>query len=100
MICGAGAAYLSGGLGPWEFAACTLFTFLAYRGLADYRFVGLGWLLHTGWDVVHYFYGNPIVPFSPTSSAGCAICDLFLAAWYFSGARPVFESLRTQQTRN
>jgi len=86
MIAGAGAAYLGGGLGVWEFAFCGVLTYLAYRGLRDYRFIGGAWLLHTGWDIVHHLYGNPIVPFVPTSSAGCAICDVALAAWYFTGA--------------
>jgi len=89
MIAGAGAAYLSGGLGIWEFAACACFTFLAYRGLTDYRFIGIGWFLHTCWDIVHHLYGNPIIPFAPSSSAGCAICDLVLAIWYFVGAPSV-----------
>jgi uncharacterized protein DUF6010 len=86
MLAGAGAAYLGGGLGVWEFGFCALMTFIAYRGLQDYRLIGTGWVLHTMWDVVHHLYGNPIVPFVPMSSAGCAICDLGLAAWYFSGA--------------
>lgn len=42
MISGAGAAYLSGGLGPWEFVFCSVMTFLAYRGLRDYRLIVLG----------------------------------------------------------
>jgi hypothetical protein len=63
-----------------------MITFIAYRGLHDYRFIGTGWVLHTMWDIVHHFYGNPIMPFVPLSSAGCAICDLALAAWYFAGA--------------
>jgi hypothetical protein len=90
MIAGAGAAYLNGGLGIWEFAFCTLLTFLAYRGLQHYRFIGAGWVLHTAWDVVHHRYGTPIVPFAPLSSAGCAICDLGLAAWYFLGAPSIY----------
>ncbi|UFP92636.1 hypothetical protein ISF26_12360 [Gloeobacter morelensis MG652769] len=90
VLAGAGAAYLNGGLGLWEFAFCSLITFLAYRGLADYRYIGIGWVLHTVWDVLHHFYGNPIVPFVPTSSAGCAICDLVLAGWYFLGAPSVY----------
>jgi hypothetical protein len=94
MIAGAGAAYLNGGLGAWEFAFCPLTTYLAYRGLADYRFIGAGRVLHTLWDVVHHLYGNPIVPFVPTSSAGCAICDLSLAAWYFAGAPSIYRRLR------
>lgn len=90
MIAGAGAAYLSGGLGPWELVACAAFTGVAYKGLDDYRFIALGWVLHTCWDLLHYFYGHPIIPFAPDSSAGCAICDLMLAAWYFLGARSIF----------
>jgi Family of unknown function (DUF6010) len=86
MLAGAGAVYLSGGLGVSEFGFCALMSFIAYRGLRDYRFIGVGWVLHTLWDVAHHLYGNPIVPFFPMSSAGCAICDLGLAVWYFSGA--------------
>jgi hypothetical protein len=90
MIAGAGAAYLSGGLGAWEFVACAAFTAVAYKGLDDYRFIGLGWVMHTCWDLVHHFHGHPIIPIAPDSSAGCAICDLLLAAWYFLGARSIF----------
>jgi Family of unknown function (DUF6010) len=85
MVAGAGAAYLNGGFGPWEFAFTAVVTFCAYRGLRSYNFIGLGWLLHTGWDVLHHLYGNPIVPFVPTSSLGCAICDPLIAIWCFAG---------------
>ena len=94
VVAGAGAAYLSGGFGGWEFAFCALMTFVAFRGLGDYRFAGAGWILHTVWDVLHHLYGNPIVPFAPTSSLGCAICDPILAIWYFLGAPSVFRLLR------
>ena len=91
MLAGAGAAYLGGGLGIWEFAFAPVLTFCAYRGLGNYRFLGVGWLLHTLWDVVHHFYGTPIVPFVPTSSAGCAICDVGIALWYFAGAPSAYQ---------
>ncbi len=94
LIAGAGAAYLNGGLGVWEFAFCALLTSLAYWGLHDYRFIGAAWMLHTGWDIVHYLYGNPIVPFVPTSSAGCAVCDLVLSTWYLSSAPSIYGLLR------
>jgi hypothetical protein len=42
MIAGAGAAYLHGGLGIWEFAFTALVTYCAYKGLKAYRFIGLG----------------------------------------------------------
>ena len=97
ILAGAGAAYLNGGLGIWEFAFCALLTFLAYRGLKNYRFIAIGWLLHTAWDVAHHLYGTPIVPFVPTSSAGCAICDMGLALWYFLGAPSLYAKTRNEE---
>ena len=91
FVAGAGAAYLSGGLGPWEFAFTTVATLVAYKGLASYRFIGLAWMLHVGWDIVHHFYGNPIVSFAPTSSGQCAVCDTLIAFWFFAGAPSVYE---------
>lgn len=98
IVVGAGAAYLSGGLGGWEFAFCALIAFLAYKGLTHYAWIGVAWLLHTAWDVVHHLYANPIVPFEPSSSAGCAVCDAVLALWFFLGAPSVFELLRTRKS--
>ena len=86
MIAGAGAAYLNGGLGKWEFVFTGLVTYCAYQGIRFYRFIGIGWLLHTGWDIVHHLHGHPIIPFLPASSLGCAICDPVIAIWCFAGA--------------
>ena len=85
MIAGAGAAYFNGGFGIWELAFTAIVTFCAYQGLRSYPFIGGGWLLHTGWDVLHHLYGHPIIPFVPTSSLGCAICDPVIAVWCFAG---------------
>lgn len=95
MIAGAGAAYLNGGLGIWEFAFTPVVTFLAFKGLRDYRYIGAGWMLHTIWDVAHHRFGTPIVPFVPTSSFGCAICDPVLALWCFAGG-PSIQQLWTR----
>ena len=100
LIAGAGAAYLNGGLLGWEFAFCTVMTWVAFRGLSNYRFIAAGWLLHTSWDVVHHLYGAPIVPFVPLSSLGCAICDPLLAVWYFYDARSVFTWMRLRNSRS
>src|SRR5262245_5494038 len=97
FVAGAGAAYLSGGLGGWEFAYTALATWVAYRGLDSYRFIALAWILHTGWDVMHHLYGRPIVSFQPTSSAGCAITDAVIALWFFAGAPSVYDVLRRRQ---
>jgi len=94
MIAGAGAAYFNGGFGIWELLFTAIVTFCAYRGLRSYRFIGAGWLLHTGWDVLHHLYGTPIIPFVPTSSLGCAICDTVIALWCFAGAPSAYDLWR------
>jgi hypothetical protein len=87
LIGGAGGAYLSGGgFGLWEMAFSTVLTICAYKGLHSYRFIGIGWMLHTAWDILHHLYGNPLLPFDLTSSLGCAICDPVIALWCFAGA--------------
>ena len=100
MVGGAGAAYLSGGgLGVWEFVFTGVVTYVAYRGLESWTFIGVGWLLHTAWDVVHHVRGEPIVPFADHSSLGCAICDPVIAIWCLAGGRSVFEPVRTTVAR-
>jgi hypothetical protein len=86
FLAGAGAAYLSGGFGLWEFAFCAVITALAYIGLSHYRAIAIGWIAQTVWDYFHHLYGNPIIPFEPLSSFGCAICDPVIALWYAIGA--------------
>jgi len=89
FVAGAGAAYLNGGLGLWEFPFIAVATAAAYLGLRSYRFIGIAWLLHTAWDVVHHLYGNPIWPWQPLSSFGCAVFDALIALWFLAGAPSV-----------
>ena len=101
LVAGAGAAYMSGGgFGLWEVAFCVVMAFHAYQGLWSYRFIGLAWLLHTGWDVLHHLDGNPMLPVDATSALRCAICDPVIAAWCFAGAPSLSELMggeRVQQ---
>jgi hypothetical protein len=91
IVGGAGAAYLSGGgFGYAEFAFTTVVTYCAYRGLTSWRWIGVAWLLHTGWDVAHHHIEHPIIPFAPQSSFGCAICDPVIALWCFAGGPSVY----------
>ena len=94
LVAGAGAAYLNGGLGLWEFPFIGLATWAAYRGLDSYRWIGIAWLLHAAWDVVHHLYGNPIWPWYPASSFGCAVLDTLIALWFLAGAPSVFALAR------
>jgi hypothetical protein len=97
MLAGAGAAYISGGgLGLWELAFTAVVTVCAYRGLTNYTWLGVGWLLHTVWDVVHHLRGSPIIPELVHSSLGCAICDPVIAVWLFLGAPSVYGRATTR----
>lgn len=95
MLAGAGAAYLSGGFGIYEVIYCGLITYVAFKGLDSYTFIGIGWLLHTCWDILHHLYGNPILPFAPTSSFGCAIADPVIAIWFLTGAPSIYSILNS-----
>lgn len=95
FLAGAGAAYLSGGgFGPWELAFTAVMTYVAYRGMRSWRWIGIGWLLHTAWDIAHYLHGNSILPFAHNASLGCAICDPVIALWAFGGGPSVPTVLR------
>ncbi len=96
MIAGAGATYFGAGFGVWEVVFCGLMTWLAFRALENYKYAGIGWMLHVGWDVLHHLYGRPILPFLPLSSAGCAICDSVIAVWYFLRAPSIYRGARSQ----
>jgi MFS family permease len=100
MIAGAGAAYLSGGaFGPVELVFTTVMTVVAFRGLGSWRWIGVGWLLHTAWDVAHHLRGEPLLPFAHDSSFGCAICDPVIALWCFAGGPSVRDVARRLQRR-
>ena len=86
LVAGASGVYLSGGFGPWELLYPAITTPVVYLGLRSYRFIGLAWFMHSGWDIAPHLWGNPIWPFMPTSSFGCMIFDALIAVWLFAGA--------------
>jgi Family of unknown function (DUF6010) len=99
IIAGAGAVYWSGGLGIAEYIFATAMLFMAFKGLSNYTYIGIAWLMHTTWDTLHHFYANPIVPFSASSSAGCAVCDSVLAIWFFYKAPSIFDLVKNYKPK-
>ena len=98
IVTGATGVYLSGGgFGPWELVFPLMAVPIAYRGLADYRFIGIAWLMHSGWDLAHHLWGNPLWPFMRTSSFGCMIFDAGIALWFLAGA-PAIGPLGVRRT--
>jgi len=99
LVAGASGVYLSGGLGLWELLyPAVAGGVVAYLGLRSYRFIGLAWLMHASWDLVHHAYGNAIWPFMPTSSFGCMIFDTLIALWFLAGAPSVVALATHRQT--
>ena len=86
FVAGASGVYLSGGFGLWEILYPAIITPLVFFGLRSYRLIGIAWLMHACWDIAHHLWGNPIWPFMPTSSSGCAIFDALIAVWFLLGA--------------
>ena len=76
---------------------------VAFRGLRSYRFIGVGWLIHAGWDIAHHLWGNPIWPFMPTSAFGCMVFDSVIALWFLASAPSVLRhpqfAVRTEGAR-
>jgi len=97
LVAGAMGAYISGGLGLWELPFALGGAFVAHQGLRSHRFIGIAWIMHAAWDLVHHFFGNPIWPFMETSSFGCAIFDAVIAAWFLIGAPSVIHDLRRSE---
>ena len=98
FVAGASGAYLGGGLGAWELLYVAVAGgVVSYVALRSHVFIGLAWVMHAGWDLVHHFFGNPIWPFMPTSSFGCAIFDTLIVIWFLDGA-PSLLPLRRRAT--
>ena len=89
FVAGASGVYLSGGFGPLELLYPAITAPVVYLALDSHRLIGVAWLMHAGWDVVHHLWGNPIWPFMPTSSWGCMIFDTLIAIWFLAGAPTV-----------
>ena len=86
ILAGASGVYLSGGFGPWELIYPIIGVSIAFSGLRSYSWIGVGWLIHAGWDIVHHVWGNPIWPFMPSSAFGCMMFDSLIAPWFVAGA--------------
>jgi len=90
VVAGASGTYLSGGtFGPLELLGATAVLACAFLGRRSWGWVGVAWLLHTALDVAHASRGADLLPWSPHSSTGCAICDPVIALWCFGGGRRV-----------
>lgn len=98
IVAGASGVYLSGGFGPWELIYPVIATPIAFLGLRSYRFIGIAWLMHSGWDLAHHLWGNPIWPFMPSSAFGCLIFDSAIAPWFLAGAPSLLKSPRYRLT--
>ena len=94
LVAGAGFAYMSGGLGFFEYAFIPAAISPAFSGCVRIGPISVAWFLHVGWDIVHHLYGNPIWPWMPLSSLACATLDTLIGIWFLAGAPSVYALLR------
>lgn len=80
----AAGVYIDGGMGWINIAFTIAIGYCAYRGLRSYSWLGMGWLLHTGIDILQHRAGLPIWEVLPHSSFGCAVVDPVIALWCFA----------------
>ena len=101
FVAGASGVYLSGGgFGVWELPYVAVAGgVVSYLGLNSYRWIGVAWFMHAGWDILHHLYGNPLWPFMEMSSFGCAIFDSAIALWFLAGAPTLWSPTRWRSDR-
>jgi hypothetical protein len=58
FVAGAGAAYSTADSEGVVYIGIA--TLIAYQGLSRYRYIGLAWFFHAGWDVIHHLNASPI----------------------------------------
>lgn len=98
LVIGASGVYMSGGFGSWELLyALIAGPVLGYFALRSYYAIGIGWLMHACWDLLHHLYGQAIWPFMPSSSFGCMLFDTCIAVWFLAGAPPHAAGVRAPQ---
>ena len=90
--------YGNGGFGAWEFVYMAIAVFPAYLGLKHYAWIGVAWLMHSGWDLAHHLYGNTLFHDHPGTSFGCFVMDALVAVWFFAGAPSVYDYFRRTDT--
>jgi Family of unknown function (DUF6010) len=82
--------YIGHGFGRLEVVLAITLVVLAAFGLRWYPFIALGWVIHAGADVAHHRVDRPMFGWLPSSSWGCAMFDMIIAAWLVIGAPDVW----------
>src|SRR5881394_1391520 len=99
IAAGLTGVYMSGGgFGVWELVFPLVAMPIAYIRLRSYAAIAVVWFMHSGWDLLHHVWGNPIWPFMPTSSFGCLIFDAVIAPWFVAGAPARVDGVRRAST--
>ena len=70
---------------------CT-FSFLGFK---SYKFIGVGWIIHTIYDWIHYKNGFPLINGVPGTAFGCAVFDIGIAIYFLFDAPNLFSKTKS-----
>ncbi|MEM7549297.1 MAG: DUF6010 family protein [Bacteroidota bacterium] len=90
MLAVAGGVYINNGFGQYEMLAAIVVGIVAFYGSKSYKYIGIGWVFHTALDIAHHIHGYPLISTAALSSLGCAVFDVVIAIWFFTGAPSIY----------
>lgn len=93
LLAVAGGVYLNNEYQLFPAIFALVIGIFSFLGLKNYQFIGIGWLLHSVYDWVHYFNGFPMLNNTPGTAFGCAIFDIGIAVYFLLGAPTLFSKL-------
>jgi Family of unknown function (DUF6010) len=90
--------YYDGGLGAWDKLFWLGVMGLAFAGFRWYPAIGVGWIVHTIWDVLNFRVGHGLETNVLRINLHCAIFDPIIALWFAFGAPSVWELLKRRKS--
>jgi Family of unknown function (DUF6010) len=90
--------YYAGGLGGWDKLFWLTVMGFAFAGCRWYPAIGIGWIVHTAWDIFNFRAGHALETGVLRINLHCAIFDPIIALWFAFGAPSVWELLKRRRS--
>lgn len=93
MLAFAGGVFLHDPTNSYGVLLAVAIAAFALSGFWRYWMLGLGWLLHTAWDINLHVHGHGLAGGDPMGAFGCAVFDPIIGIWLVFGAPSVKDGL-------